>query len=101
MSGFELRRLYHYLTLCYKIVFGFDGLVRINSDEFCTFSPVLVLQTNYTSQYVKNASRRNFFIERLVNVHVEIALAVSVPLLSGFYTAAVLNNCFIVYCQIY
>jgi len=69
LPSLELRRLYLDLVFCYKIVFD---IVHINSDDLFTFSTVAHTRGHgyklYKPRLCKSSVRRNFFIERIINV---------------------------------
>jgi len=64
----ELRRLQLDLISCYKIVFG---RICTNFDDFFTFSPSPQTRGHPYKLYKSrctHAARRNFFVERVVDV---------------------------------
>jgi len=68
IPSLELRRLQLDLIFCYKIVFG---RICTNVDDFFTFSPSPQTRGHPYKLYKSrctHAARRNFFVERVVDV---------------------------------
>ena len=84
LPSLELRRLHLDLVFCYKIVFG---IVHINSDDLFMFSTVAHTTGHGYKLYKPrcvSSVRRNFFIERIINVWNFLPHAVDFSSLSKF-----------------
>jgi len=80
----ELRRLHFDLMYCYKIVFG---LVRVNTDDFFTFSTATNTRGHrykLYKNYCSNTVRKSCFSELVINIWNSLPPTVNFISLSAF-----------------